>query len=508
MSIFPEQILSQIPTNVLKGIENANLMWQNIKNNNITIPDVVKYDQNSLENIDFDVIICGGTLGILIGASLAKLGWKVALLEKGILRGREQEWNISRQELQVFLELELLTERELEGAIASEYNPGRVGFLGGKDIWVKDILNIGVDPVYLLETLKLKFLDWGGKLLENSPFTDCKIHPNGVLINGLTTRLLIDAMGNFSPISQQVRKREKPEGICLVVGSCATGFTNNNTGDLIYTFTPIENQCQYFWEAFPARDGRTTYLFTYMDAHPERFSLQFFLSEYFRLLPEYQQIELDKITLKRTLFGFFPAYKNSPLKMPFERILSIGDSSGSQSPVSFGGFGAMVRHLKRLTTGINDALKWDCLSQKDLLLLQPYQPNISVTWMFQKAMSVKVNQKINPQQINNLLSAIFEVMENLGDDVLNPFLQDVIQFSGLSKTLAIASLKPHLVLPIIPQVGILTLLDWLIHYINLGTYNSLYPLGKMSQNMILSLPDKQRYYYQRLLESWEYGSGQ
>ena len=79
-------------------------------------------------------------------------------------------------------------------------------------------------------------------------------------------------MGHFSPIVQQARKGDKPDGICLVVGSCAQGYTNNNTGDLIASFTPILNQCQYFWEAFPARDGRTTYLFTYVDDHPDRFS--------------------------------------------------------------------------------------------------------------------------------------------------------------------------------------------------------------------------------------------
>ena len=51
-----------------------------------------------------------------------------------------------------------------------------------------------------------------------------------------------------------------------------------------------------FWEAFPARDGRTTYLFTYVDPHPQRFSLEFLLDEYFRLLPQYQNIELSQLT--------------------------------------------------------------------------------------------------------------------------------------------------------------------------------------------------------------------
>ncbi len=44
--------------------------------------------------------------------------------------------------------------------------------------------------------------------------------------------------------------------------------------------------------------------------------------------------------------------------------MPIGDSSGSQSPVSFGGFGAMVRHLKRFTFAIDEALKIDVLTEK------------------------------------------------------------------------------------------------------------------------------------------------
>ena len=108
------------------------------------------------------------------------------------------------------------------------------------------------------------------------------------------------------------------------------------------------------------------------------------MEEYLRLLPEYQQIELEQLNFKRFLFGFFPSFRQSPLKMPWSRILAVGDSSGSQSPVSFGGFGAMVRHLSRLTFGIDEALKIDSLDEKSLATLQPYQPNLSFTWLFQR----------------------------------------------------------------------------------------------------------------------------
>ena len=48
---------------------------------------------------DFDVIVCGGTLGVFLAASLQLRGLRVGVVERGPLRGREQEWNLSRKEL-------------------------------------------------------------------------------------------------------------------------------------------------------------------------------------------------------------------------------------------------------------------------------------------------------------------------------------------------------------------------------------------------------------------------
>ncbi|MDZ7964667.1 MAG: FAD-dependent oxidoreductase [Nostoc sp. DedSLP03] len=504
-----EEILSQLPGDVLKGLRQGDRILTSVRENSAPVPTLVKESQQLLGDIDFDVLICGGTLGILIGCALAVKGLRVALLERGVLRGREQEWNISRKELDVFVELKLLSEDELASAIATQYNPARVSFAGGTEVWVEDVLNIGVDPVYLLATLKTRFLAAGGKLLENTPFSEAVVHPDGVMVNNqFKTRLLIDAMGHFSPITQQARQGKKPDALCLVVGTCAQGFPENNSGDLLLSFTELQNQCQYFWEAFPARDGRTTYLFTYMDAEPQRLSLEALFEEYLRLLPEYQGVELSKLKFQRALFGFFPTYRQSPLKTPWNRILPAGDSSGSQSPLSFGGFGAMVRHLKRLTYGIDEALETEQLSAKALTLLQPYQPSLTVTWLFQRAMSVGVNQKIAPDQINQLLSAVFQEMQQLGTPVLKPFLQDIVQFSALTQTLLKTGLyHPVLVVKIIPQVGLASLLDWMLHYSNLGVYTALFSLSPMLETWIKNQPNEQQYYWHRLIDAWKYGSG-
>ncbi len=505
-----EQILSQLPGDVLGGLRQSDRILSAIREGSAPVPMVVKESPENLGTVDWDVLICGGTLGILIGSALVLQGLRVALIERGILRGREQEWNISRKEYQHFLKLSLLTDAELEKTIVTEYNPARVGFENGVEIWVQDVLNLGVDPVRLLEKLKQKFLAAGGSLFENTPFTEAVVHPDGVMINNrFKAKLLVDAMGHLSPIVQQARQGQKPDALCLVVGSCAQGFPENRTGDILLSFTPIHNQCQYFWEAFPAKDGRTTYLFTYMDADPQRLSLEALFEEYLRLMPAYQGVELNQLTFKRALFGFFPTYRQSPLQTPWNRILPVGDSSGSQSPLSFGGFGAMVRHLQRLNQGIYEALQTNQLSTKALGLLQPYQPSLTVTWLFQKAMSVGVNQKIAPDQINQLLSAVFTQMQQLGEPVLKPFLQDVVQFPALTQTLLKTSLAhPGIVAKVIPQVGVSALLDWMIHYGNLGVYSALFWLSRQVQaSLDKNLPSVPKYYWHRWVDAWKYGSG-
>ena len=183
---------------------------------------------------------------------------------------------------------------------------------------------IGIRPDILIDLMKQKFLSLNGTVHEQSILNKIDVYNNQAVVTiksttittpptstttssplptistttpnttatstaadvQLSARLVIDSMGNGSPISKQARGAIEPDGICIVVGSCASGFnaTNNTYSDIIYTDTPISTvtlqpgltkqaQTQYFWESFPAGSGptdRTTYLFSYMDAKPER----------------------------------------------------------------------------------------------------------------------------------------------------------------------------------------------------------------------------------------------
>ncbi|CAN5956964.1 unnamed protein product [Sphagnum jensenii] len=235
----------------------------------------------------------------------------------------------------------------------------------------------------------------------------------------LVSRLILDVMGISSPI---IRWGQRPDGVCLVVGTCARGFENNSTSDLIYTRTPVtqvgSSKTQLVpMQAFPAGSGprnRTMYMFTYLDATPNRPSLEQMLEDYWDLMPLYQGIKLEDVEILWVLFGLFPTYQSSPLPPAFDRILQVGDASGIQSPISFGGFAAITGHLSRLSSGLMDALESDLLDKENLALLNPYLPNLSGVWMYQRAMSVRLDIDPSLDFINNLLSINFQCMEGNG----------------------------------------------------------------------------------------------
>ncbi|XP_043693790.1 uncharacterized protein LOC122644234 [Telopea speciosissima] len=469
----------------------------------------------------FDVLICGGTLGIFLATALSSKGLRVGIIERNLLKGREQEWNISRKELMELVEVGILTEDDIEQVTAVKFNPNRCGFEGKGEIWVEDILNLGVSPSKLIELMKTRFTSLGGVIFEGDSVSSISIYDDAAVLqftegNILISDLVIDAMGNFSPVVKQIRSGRKPEGVCLVVGSCSRGFRENFMGDVIFSSSSVkkvgDSDVHYFWEAFPAGSGptdRTTYMFTYLDPQPGCPKLEDLLEDYWDLMPAYQGVSLDDLDILRVLFGIFPTYRDSPLPASFNRILQFGDASGIQSPVSFGGFGSLTRHLGRLSTGIYEAISNNFLDSDSLSLLNPYLPNLRASWLFQRAMSARQQAYVSSDFINELLFVNFQCMQRLGDPVLRPFLQDVIQFGPLVKTLGLVMVtKPQIIPSIFKQVGIAVLLDWSGHFVMLGYYTFLSTfIDPVIRSRINAFPDKMKYEWNRRLDAWKYGSG-
>ena len=537
--------------------------------------------QKSKDSLDYDVVVCGGTLGIFVATALALKGHSVAVVEGGKLRGREQEWNISMDEIMELVKLGILTKEEVDEAITTQFDGCRAGFKNkeaptmggyfenniGYECFTPNVLNLGVSPSLLLKQVSARFESLGGIIVQETPIKGiCVSESEGAALDlgddVVTSRLVLDCMGNGSPISRQQRYGQKPDGICVVVGSCAGGYDakTNLIGDIIYTNTEIQDkaengQLQYFWEAFPVgiggknglkpgeSDVKTTYMFSYLDASEDRPSLHSFMDDYWKLLPEYQPSITDPETdldIQRILFAFFPTYRDSPLPPAHSRVLAVGDASGIQSPLSFGGFGALTRHLERQSTAISEALDIDCLHKDDLSEINAYTPNLSAAWMFQKAMSVRMGQKVDSKFVNRLLATNFEIMHNMGKKTITPFLQgmsnklflcdkikyfililitsivsctDVVRIDGLLGSLSRSFVADPTFTPqIINHVGIPALVDWLGHVTMIGVYTGLHKFVSpivytLTNNRIIKMNERQEWKLRRKMEAWEFGSG-
>mmetsp|Transcript_9940 Transcript_9940/g.14050 ORF Transcript_9940/g.14050 Transcript_9940/m.14050 type:complete len:663 (+) Transcript_9940:133-2121(+) len=505
------------------------------------------------KELDYDVVVCGGTLGIFFATALQMKGHRVAVLEAGRLRGREQEWNISMEEMLELKELGIISQEDIDASVTTEFPACRSGFKNkevtptkggyfengiGYETVTPNVLNLGVAPAILLEKVAQRFKENGGVVMEQTRLQNVVVSEAlGAALNlgeeedPITARLVLDCMGNASPISRQQRYGMKPDGVCCVVGSCASGFDKetNLIGDIIYTNTEIKDfgengSLQYFWEAFPVGIGRngnepgtsdtkTTYMFTYLDADEKRPSLQTLMDDYWDLLPIYQPSITDPeedLDVKRVLFAYFPTYRDSPLKPQWSRVLAVGDASGIQSPLSFGGFGALTRHAERITGAVSEALEIDCLHKDDLGEINAYTPNLSAAWMFQKAMSVKIGQKVDPKFVNRLLAVNFQQMDDMGQKTMTPFLQDVVRFDGLIGSLARSfAADPTFMPQIVAHVGLPRLIDWLGHLSMMGIYSALHVVSPVIETLVDNIESdpREKFRWRRRMEAWKFGSG-
>lgn len=428
----------------------------------------------------FDVVVAGGTLGIILALALQRRGVATAVVERGRVAGREQEWNCSRAELAALVDLGLVGAEELDACVVSEWNPSRIALQTGvgekEEVFVRDILNCGVSPRMLIDRIREAYVEAGGtvkefctigridvfddacvvKTTERGLRVDAPLGAGGGGVVGdgagkegeVKARLVVDCMGSFSPVAAQARDYAPPDGICVTVGACVTtGVAEPEdaaASDLLATIDPIDSATgqQSFWESFPAfspdAPRKTAYMFQYGACTPSRPSLAQVLDTYVEKLPEYLGVPRDDLAPVRVLMGYFPAWRASPLKTPFPRIFFAGDASGTQSPVSFGGFGSLLRHLPRLVPALTAALAETDVSSSDLARIAPYMPSNSVAWLFASAMSGSAKRGAGPlgeYGIGSLLAGNMLAMQGLGPEVLRPFLQDVVQAGALTRTL-------------------------------------------------------------------------
>jgi lycopene cyclase CruA len=445
----------------------------------------------------YDLIYVGGALGLLHAAMMARLGYRVLLVERLPLARTNREWNISRAEFQSVIELGLFTPEEFEQVIAREYRDGFNKFFDANNppqakapvLHTPEVLNIAIDAEKLLQLCAEKLLAAGGTIWSETEFLRADIAADRVTVavqhlptqapRQATGRLLVDAMGTASPIAWQLNGGRAFDSVCPTVGAViadgfAPGVWDATVGDVLNSHGDISRGRQLIWELFPgAGKELTVYLFHYHQVHPDNpGSLLEMYEDFFTILPEYRRCDMDQLVWRKATFGYIPGHfsgNDRDRTVAFDRLIAIGDAASLQSPLVFTGFGSLVRNLARLTHLLDTALHHDLLRAHHLNQIRAYQSNVAVTWLFSKGMMVPTGKSLPPARINAMLNTFFGVLEQQPPAIADAFIKDRVTWLRFNQMALIAARKNPLLLVWIWQMaGAQDLLRWFGNYLNFG----------------------------------------
>jgi lycopene cyclase CruA len=443
----------------------------------------------------YDLIYIGGALGVIHAAVMARLGYRVLLVERMPFGRMNREWNISRDEIQSLIDLGLFTAAEIETLIAREYKDGYNKFFDANNppvakapvLHTPKVLNVALDGEKLLGLAGVKLTEAGGEIWDETEFIRADVEAEKVVVQGrhLPTkadrtalgRLLVDAMGSASPIAWQLNEGRAFDSVCPTVGAVIDGgfepgVWDSDYGDVLYTHGDISRGRQLIWELFPgAGTELTVYLFHYHQVHPENpGSLLEMYEDFFAILPEYRRCDVDKLVWKKPTFGYIPGHfstNSSDRAVAIDRLISIGDAASLQSPLVFTGFGSLIRNLFRLTDLLDTALKHNLLTANHLNKIRAYQSNVSVTWLFSKGMMVPTNRSLPPQRINSILNTFFGILAGQKLAVAETFIKDRTDWLTFNRlALEAAGKNPSLLMWILDFVTLRDIWRWLGSYLS------------------------------------------
>ncbi|MGL5083425.1 MAG: NAD(P)/FAD-dependent oxidoreductase [Microcoleaceae cyanobacterium] len=452
-------------------------------------------DPQDLDCSTYDLIYIGGALGVIHAAVMARLGYRVLLMERLAFGRMNREWNISRSELQSLVDLNLFSRAEVETFVAREYRDGFHKFFDANNppiakspvLHTPTVLNVALDTEKLLHLCGEKLKLAGGEIWDETEFTQVRVSSDHVIVKArhlLTQtqkvamgRLLVDAMGTASPIAWQLNGGRAFDSVCPTVGAVIErgfepGVWDSDYGDVLNSHGDISRGRQLIWELFPgAGEELTVYLFHYHQVNPENpGSLLEMYEDFFTILPEYRRCDLDTLVWRKATFGYIPGHfsvHGGDRTTAYDRLISIGDAASLQSPLVFTGFGSLVRNLSRLTDLLDTALKHDLLTAKHLNQIRAYQSNVAVTWLFSKGMMVPTGRHFPPQKINSILNTFFGILAAESTEVADAFIKDRVDWWTFTRlALKAARTNPQLLIWILDFVTPGEIVRWVLSYLN------------------------------------------
>ncbi|MGF1515860.1 MAG: flavin-dependent dehydrogenase [Elainellaceae cyanobacterium] len=443
----------------------------------------------------YDIAYVGGALGALHAALMAKLGYRVLLVERLPFGRMNREWNISRDELQTLVDLGLLSAAEVDDLIACEYVDGFHKFFDANNppqakapvLHTPTVLNVALKSDALLARCGEIVRQNGGRIADETEFVRAAVEAQGVTLETThlptrttqrwRSRLLVDAMGTASPIAWQLNGGRAFDSVCPTVGGIvSSGFDeavwDSHFGDVLNSHGDISRGRQLIWELFPGENGELTiYLFHYhqVDSRNPGSLLEMY-EDFFTILPEYRRCDMEALTWRKPTFGYIPGHfsvRASDRQVAYDRLIAIGDAASLQSPLVFTGFGSLVRNLPRLTHLLDVALRHDLLQAHHLNQIRAFQSNVAVTWLFSKGMMVPTGKFTSPERINAMLNTFFGILASEPDSVADDFIKDRAGWGVFNRmALKAAWRNPALIGWIWQLAGPKDFLRWTGSYVN------------------------------------------
>jgi len=376
--------------------------------------------------VDFDVVLAGGGLWLVIAPLLASRGLKVAVLDRARAGSAHREWNASGPELETLVRSGLFRRDELNELIVARYDRGFCRFHNGGTYDVPNVLDHAVDAGPLLSKVRsiaeargVTFFDHHEIVSEAAGRTAIAIRAkNGTDRVELVARWMVDARGAASPYASA-------DLVCPTVGGVISGLDEGDgplevdprAGEILVTVDPIDpaTRRQHVWEGFPGRHGElTTYVFYYARAE-ERVSLVELYGRFFDTLSTYKRGDAK---LVRPTFGFIPGWSRlSAMPAAPPRIVLVGDAAARHSPLTYCGFGATLRSFEGTARAIANAVERGH-SRVDLA---DHEAIHSLTGALAHMMSAR---GFSGDELNDLLDAAFATLHRMGPDAYASLLRD------------------------------------------------------------------------------------
>ncbi len=428
---------------------------------------------------DYDVALAGGGLSLLYAAWLARAGLKVVVFDRGKIGCGHREWNISRRELQPLAESGLFSAAEVAALVLKEYRSGIIRWHGGGTYPVRHVLDCVVNAEWLLDQLRARAEAAGATLLDHHALAGYRVGAGGVEVRlpsergrTLTARLLVDGMGASSPHAAF-------DLCCPTVGGVLGGLDEGpgvrevdpEIGEILVTTEGIEEERQHIWEGFPAPGGRfTTYLFYYTE--PAQLGPHPLLALYERFFATRPRYKSGDARLEKPTYGFIPAYSRlRPMpSAPRDRVILVGDAAGRHSPLTFCGFGSMIRSFLPVAEALRERLARDTLDARALSSVWSEPPALSVMGGLTLMMVEGRGRKgRDPADVNRLLDAAFASLAELGDETYASFVRDEIGFRDfiafMRKT---AARRPTIYDDVFAQLSAAEIARWTLRLAKLG----------------------------------------